>query len=734
VSLFSELQRRNVFRVAAAYLVVGWLLVEVTTTLLPLFGAPDWVSRVLVFIIVLGFAPAIIVSWVYELTPEGIKRESEVDRDASITGMTARRLNYITIAAVIVGAALVAWLRLGEVPEANAPVVDEIVATEVDDSSVAVLPFVNMSGNADNEYFSDGLTETLLHMLAQVPELKVAARTSSFAFKGQDRDIRDIADALDVAHVLEGSVQRAGDRVRITVQLIRASDGFHIWSENYDRTLDDIFGIQDDIAGRVGAALSASLLSGSQKSPIVGVGTSDIAAYDDYLHALSALASGSFSGYREAEQALQAALAKDPDFVDAKVRLADVYISQSETGMTSKTDAYRDALSLLQQALQARPDDINAQSLLLKLKLSDFNIAGVAADYAASKAKLQALIQRSPNEPAPKVALASILRSSDEQRITLLQSVVSIDPLNPQAHYDLAAAAYHQSKCELAARAATRSLELASGQPNAYTLLARCALLDLDATGWLENFHEAMRLDPQDHELPAHIAEALFRLGLLEPAHHYLRRAKAIKPNAPYVRYVEFIGIDAEFGTAEGIPAAWALVEEDIEDRKGSWFEPMMYLMMVGASNGTLLDTLKRLDKTYPGFSDLSRTDLSMRARLMRLDAAGLWAGPYDQDELLAYMRREGEWLASIGLPPPVPFDLKLLEGDLDGAVEVVEQDFLTGSVPLEWPWRLYLQCPSYASVSAHPRIAALMQRWSEEEQQIREQLVTYFEQHPLEE
>jgi hypothetical protein len=160
----------------------------------------------------------------------------------------------------------------------------------------------------------------------------------------------------------------------------------------------------------------------------------------------------------------------------------------------------------------------------------------------------------------------------------------------------------------------------------------------------------------------------------------------------------------------------------------------MMYLMMVGASNGTLLDTLKRLDKTYPGFSDLSRKDLSMRARLMRLDAAGLWAGPYDQDELLAYMRREGEWLASIGLPPPVPFDLKLLEGDLDGAVEVVEQDFLTGSVPLEWPWRLYLQCPSYASVSAHPRIAALMQRWSEEEQQIREQLVTYFEQHPLEE
>jgi TolB-like protein len=270
-----------------------------------------------------------------------------------------------------VGVAAVAWLRLVAVPEVNAPIEDEIVATIVDDSSVAVLPFVNMSGNPDNEYFSDGLTETLLHMLAQVSELKVAARTSSFAFKGQDRDIREIADALDVAHVLEGSVQRSGDRVRITVQLIRANDGFHIWSENYDRTLDDIFGIQDEIAGRVGTALSASLLSGNQKLPIVGVGTSDVAAYDDYLHALSAAASGSFSGYREAEQALQAALAKDPDFVDAKVKLADVYISQSATGMTSRADAYRDAVSLLQQALLDRPDDINAESQLLQLKLSD---------------------------------------------------------------------------------------------------------------------------------------------------------------------------------------------------------------------------------------------------------------------------------------------------------------------------------------------------------------------------
>ncbi|HSD68921.1 MAG TPA: hypothetical protein VLB07_05170, partial [Woeseiaceae bacterium] len=241
MSLISELRRRNVFRVAAAYLVVGWLLTEIASTLLPMFGAPGWVARTLVIVIAIGFVPVMIFSWAYELTPEGLKRESLVNRDESITWQTGRKLDMVTITAVIAGVVFLAWTRMS--PQVTVPGVDQPDA-EPDQASVAVLPFVNMSGNAENEYFSDGLTETLLHMLAQLPELRVAARTSSFAFKGQDKDIREIALALRVAHVLEGSVQRAGDRVRITAQLIRANDGFHVWSENYDRTLDDIFGIQ----------------------------------------------------------------------------------------------------------------------------------------------------------------------------------------------------------------------------------------------------------------------------------------------------------------------------------------------------------------------------------------------------------------------------------------------------------------------------------------------------------
>ena len=183
-----------------------------------------------------------------------------------------------------------------------------------------------MSGSEENEYFSDGLTETLLHMLAQVPELKVAARTSSFAFKGRHQDIRAIADALDVAHVLEGSVQRAGDRVRITAQLIRASDGYHIWSNQFDRSLTDIFVIQDEIANEVGNALAASLLGDDEEIAIISIGTENISAYEMYLEALTHKATGSYGSLTDAIDLLKGALGRDPEFHDAKLLLAQTYI------------------------------------------------------------------------------------------------------------------------------------------------------------------------------------------------------------------------------------------------------------------------------------------------------------------------------------------------------------------------------------------------------------------------
>ena len=250
MSFFVELKRRNVFRVAAAYLVAGWLVTEVLTTLLPTLGAPDWVSRAVVLVFALGLLPTVVLAWVYQITPAGIRRQSEVDSEGSLAARRGRRLEVLTVVAVVFGILFLAVTGSQRDEDSGVVPIDSVPPM-----SIAVLPFVNMSDSKDNEYFSDGLTETLLHMLAQYPDLKVAARTSSFAFKNRNLPIGEIAAALGVAHVLEGSVQRAGDRVRITAQLIRSRDQFHVWSANYDRTVDDIFAIQDEIAAEVGTAL-----------------------------------------------------------------------------------------------------------------------------------------------------------------------------------------------------------------------------------------------------------------------------------------------------------------------------------------------------------------------------------------------------------------------------------------------------------------------------------------------
>lgn len=213
----------------------------------------------------IGFLPMLIFSWVFELTPAGLKKESEVDRDESITRTTGKRLDQAIMVVLALALVYFAFDKFVLSPQREAELIESATqagaeqaldeerarASAIPNESIAVLPFVNMSGDPQNEYFSDGLTETLLHMLAQLPELKVSARTSAFAFKGQNVDIRTIALTLGVAHLLEGSVQRASNRVRVTAQLIRADDGFHVWSQSYDRILDDIFAIQDEIAADV---------------------------------------------------------------------------------------------------------------------------------------------------------------------------------------------------------------------------------------------------------------------------------------------------------------------------------------------------------------------------------------------------------------------------------------------------------------------------------------------------
>ena len=249
---FDELKRRNVIRVAVTYLIAAWLVLQVADLVLENISAPDWIMQVFMLAFALGFPLALIFSWAYELTPEGLKREHEVDRDRSITHTTGRRLNQITIGLLIAVILFVSFERtFSPIATESAPVATAAVA----DKSLAVLAFEDLSAEGDHAYFAEGLSEELLNVLSQVTDLKVAGRTSSFAFKGQNKDLREIGEILKVAHILEGSVRTSGNRIRVTAQLINASDGFHLFSETYDRDLTDIFAVQDDIAAKISAEI-----------------------------------------------------------------------------------------------------------------------------------------------------------------------------------------------------------------------------------------------------------------------------------------------------------------------------------------------------------------------------------------------------------------------------------------------------------------------------------------------
>lgn len=315
-SVWGELKRRNVVRVAVAYVIVGWLILQLADVLVPLLTLPEWVERLIFLILLLGLPLALFFAWAYELTPEGLKKEQDVDRSQSITHVTGRRIDFVIIGVLVLALAVFAVERFVLLPDRvqQAEIPREVTETVVQ-QSIAVLPFVNMSSDPEQEYFSDGLSEEILNLLAKMPELKVIARTSSFAFKGTNEDVRIIGEKLGVAKLLEGSVRKSGDQVRITAQLVNASDGAHVWSDTYTRSMTDVFALQDEIAGAIIDELEVHVAN----RPNRGQPTENTDAYALYLKARDSINEFEHIGAREA---LLQAIELDPDFAEAYQLLA----------------------------------------------------------------------------------------------------------------------------------------------------------------------------------------------------------------------------------------------------------------------------------------------------------------------------------------------------------------------------------------------------------------------------
>ena len=369
MSLFNELKRRNVIKVAIAYIVTAWLVMQIADVILNNVDAPDWVFYVTLLLLGIGFPFAIIFAWAFELTPNGLKREYEVDRTRSITRHTGRKLSFIIIGVMAVALSYFAYDKLvlskardvALVEATTQAVSEQITAEEAStesDNSIAVLPFVNMSDDASNEYFSDGISEEILNALAKVKGLQVTGRTSSFAFKGQNKDLRVIGKALGVENILEGSVRKSGNTVRITAQLIQVNNGFHLWSETYDRELDDVFAIQDEIASNILQQLKATLLD-AEETVVTAIRT-NAEAYDLYLLAKQRMYERTGPTIENAGELLDRAIAIDPDYAPAYAQrgIATLLLSEGvgAYGNIPREQADAQGKIYLDKALQLDPE------------------------------------------------------------------------------------------------------------------------------------------------------------------------------------------------------------------------------------------------------------------------------------------------------------------------------------------------------------------------------------------
>jgi TolB-like protein/tetratricopeptide (TPR) repeat protein len=495
-SFLQELKRRNVIRMAGLYLVGAWLLVQVASTLFPAFNVPEGAMRALVIVLVLGFVVALVFAWIYELTPEGLKRDAEVPPEQSIGTQTGRRMDRIIIAVLalsLVYFALDKYVLAPHRVRTQAPAVAAATAAPVaaasvaGDNSIAVLPFVDMSQAKDQEYFSDGLSEELLNQLAQVPQLRVIARTSSFSFKGKEVPIAEIAKALNVAHVLEGSVRKSGNTLRITAQLIRTSDSSHLWSNTYDRTMDDVFKVQDEISREVVSALKLQLLP--EKQPDNTQRTKNPEAYEQYLLGKEAARTGGRASVEAALAAFERAVALDPNYANAVAWVANLQGSMTDFQDTpAQREAMIDkALATATHAIELAPELPDGYVVRGSLRHR------LRWDWQASGEDLARAIQIDPNRAATLRGYAAVLASlgRGQESVQVARKAAELDPLSDESWSLLGRVLIGQHEDAEARQALERAIVLNPQQNWANFLLGNLLLAQGDIDGATAHYQRA---------------------------------------------------------------------------------------------------------------------------------------------------------------------------------------------------------------------------------------------------
>ncbi|SFM99672.1 tetratricopeptide repeat protein [Dokdonella immobilis] len=502
MSFFAELRRRNVIRMAGLYLVGGWVVIQVAETLLPAFDIPAWVLRAIIIVIALGFIPALIFSWVFELTPEGLKRDTEVDRERSIAPQTGQRMNYMIAGLMAVALAYFAIDRFVVGPTRDAlnvaaslksrPPADPVVDPPVDAKSIAVLPFENLSGDKDNEYFASGMQDMILTKLAGIADLKVISRTSTEKYASHPDNLKTVAQQLGVATILEGSVQKSGNAVLINVQLIDAQSDVHLWAEAYPRTLENIFGVEGEVAQKIADALKAKLTS-AESTNIASVSTRNPEAYDYYFKAEylmgQAMESWDKATFLDADANFRKAIALDPDFALAHAKLAYCQLDRHWFSSGLSPAEMAETRQSIDRALALAPDLPDAH-----LALGYYEYWGFRR-YDAATVEFKRTLELSPNNVEAINGLAFVARRTGhvEQAVTHLERVLTLAPRDARANTSLGETLAMLRRYTEADRWLTRSLAMAPADANAMDQLLQVRLFGL---GDLAGARDAFRQPP----------------------------------------------------------------------------------------------------------------------------------------------------------------------------------------------------------------------------------------------
>jgi TolB-like protein len=658
--------------------------------------------------------------------PDGSRPESDQTRSQP----RQHKLAFVIVTALVLTLAYAAYDVL---------VIDRSQKqTLTSDLSIAVLPFVNMSDDPGNEYFSDGLSEEILNLLARIPELKVIARTSSFSFKGKNEDVRVIGQTLGVKTVLEGSVRKSGDRVRITAQLNDASDGTHIWSETYNRKLGDIFKVQEDIANRVALAMKVALTgnTGGSVDKIEVVGTNNLAAYEKYLKGLQQKNAGTNEYRFQAERSFKQALAMDPDYYEAMMQLVYTYALLRSAGGITRAEAIEYSRPLLDRLLEERPD--NGLALALDTDIRNYDSVNVEKRQAA----MIAAIERTPNEPQLYRTLAILLylAGQPEEALQWLERGITVDPLD--WHLRTVRMVWKMQDGDVDEAEAIYARAIAANPDDLSLLMwgTEIQMLRKRYAEWFAMNKKLMELDPLDIEMPVEIAFRLYLMGLDDEADKYLQRAIMVAPDRAYVRRAQLfrhVMLGNYLGARE---MSETMLRDDIEDRLGTYWSAVMVFMSTMSELGKANEALAVLEELKPGVSSPDFHPGAWKEMALQYYAVLTLAQSRPKDDTLSMLdavvprwdKSFPAWRYEAGLAAPIAS----ARGQTDIAVELALSDLETGMAILftnyGWGLFLYQYINDYKTLALQPAVAERLSELKTEATEAGEDIWAYIVENNL--